>query len=149
MLKLIIEGSVRGEGTVPLLYDRAQVFGQTREEILSQADLMVGSRNWIEGWSAVERHNERADYEAVFGKNALPKATGGELGEMKDPETADWADKKAQGISRLPIPDRPRYIAQALREERDRCAEIALAIDSGRGNEKEIAHAIRKENNEG
>lgn len=30
----------------------------------------------------------------------------------------------------------------AREAERRRCAEIALAIDSGRGNEKEIARAI-------
>ena len=35
------------------------------------------------------------------------------------------------------------FIAQALRDERERCAVIALAIDSGRGNENEIATAIR------
>lgn len=34
-------------------------------------------------------------------------------------------------------------IAGALIEEREACAEIALAIDSGRGNEKEIAKAIK------
>lgn len=31
----------------------------------------------------------------------------------------------------------------AVEHEREQCAEIALAIDSGRGNEKEIARAIR------
>jgi hypothetical protein len=31
-----------------------------------------------------------------------------------------------------------------LSAERERCAQIALAIDSGRGNEKEIARAIRE-----
>ena len=42
-----------------------------------------------------------------------------------------------------------RAIASAIRAAedavRERCAEIALAIDSGRGNEKEIAAAIRRE----
>ncbi len=33
-------------------------------------------------------------------------------------------------------------IAKAVKRERKRCADIALAIDSGRGNEKEIARAI-------
>lgn len=35
-------------------------------------------------------------------------------------------------------------IAGALYGEREACARIALAIDSGRGNEKEIAAAIRR-----
>lgn len=34
-------------------------------------------------------------------------------------------------------------IAGIVAEERERCAKIAEAIDSGRGNEKEIARAIR------
>lgn len=34
-------------------------------------------------------------------------------------------------------------IAQAIAQERERCASIALAIGSGRGNEKEIGRAIR------
>lgn len=34
-------------------------------------------------------------------------------------------------------------IVNAVAKERERCASIALAIDSGRGNEKEIAKAIR------
>lgn len=34
-------------------------------------------------------------------------------------------------------------IDAALAAERERCAHIALAIDSKRGNEKEIAKAIR------
>jgi hypothetical protein len=34
-------------------------------------------------------------------------------------------------------------IDAAVAYERERCAEIALAIDSGRGNEKEISRAIR------
>ncbi len=34
-------------------------------------------------------------------------------------------------------------IAGAVARERERCARIALAFDSGRGNEKEIARAIR------
>lgn len=33
-------------------------------------------------------------------------------------------------------------IAEILNEERKACSEIALAIDSGRGNEKEIAKSI-------
>ncbi len=33
--------------------------------------------------------------------------------------------------------------AAARADEREECAKIALAIDSGRGNEKEIARAIR------
>ena len=33
---------------------------------------------------------------------------------------------------------------KALNETVEACAEIALAIDSGRGNEKEIARAIRQ-----
>ena len=33
-------------------------------------------------------------------------------------------------------------IAEVLAGERKACAEIALAIDSGRGNEKEIARGI-------
>lgn len=36
-----------------------------------------------------------------------------------------------------------RYIDEAVAVERERCAQIAEAIDSGRGNEKEIARAIR------
>jgi hypothetical protein len=35
-----------------------------------------------------------------------------------------------------------RRIAEALTDERKACADIALAIDSCRGNEKEIAKAI-------
>lgn len=35
-------------------------------------------------------------------------------------------------------------ILAAETSERERCASIALAIDSGRGNEKEIAAAIRR-----
>lgn len=34
-------------------------------------------------------------------------------------------------------------LARAVAAERERCARIAEAIDSGRGNEKEIARAIR------
>ena len=34
-------------------------------------------------------------------------------------------------------------IALAIATERERCAKIAEAIDSNRGNEKEIAKAIR------
>lgn len=34
-------------------------------------------------------------------------------------------------------------IAKAVADERERCAKIAEAIDSGRGNEKQIAQAIR------
>lgn len=37
-------------------------------------------------------------------------------------------------------------IDDAVSEERERCAHIALAIDSGRGNEKLIADSIRKPN---
>lgn len=37
-------------------------------------------------------------------------------------------------------------IAEVLAEERKECADIALAIDSGRGNEKEIANAILRRN---
>jgi hypothetical protein len=33
----------------------------------------------------------------------------------------------------------------AKKAERERCAQIALAIDSKRGNEKEIARAIREQ----
>lgn len=36
--------------------------------------------------------------------------------------------------------------AQGEKAERERCAHIALAIDSKRGNEKEIARAIRARN---
>lgn len=36
----------------------------------------------------------------------------------------------------------PLGIKAAVAAERRRCADIALAIDSGRGNEKEIAKAI-------
>lgn len=35
--------------------------------------------------------------------------------------------------------------AKVRAEERERCAHIALAIDSKRGNEKEIARAIRNQ----
>lgn len=38
--------------------------------------------------------------------------------------------------------DLAAHIDGALIVERQRCADIALAIDSGRGNEKEIAKAI-------
>jgi hypothetical protein len=34
-------------------------------------------------------------------------------------------------------------IVNAIAKERERCANIAESIDSGRGNEKEIARAIR------
>lgn len=34
-------------------------------------------------------------------------------------------------------------IARAVSRERERCAKIAEAIDSGRGNEKQIVHEIR------
>lgn len=37
----------------------------------------------------------------------------------------------------------PFGIKAAIAAERERCAQIAEAIDSGRGNEKEIAKAIR------
>jgi hypothetical protein len=33
-------------------------------------------------------------------------------------------------------------IDEALRVERERCANVALSVDSGRGNEKLIADAI-------
>ncbi len=33
-------------------------------------------------------------------------------------------------------------IAMAIASERHRCYEIAMAIDSGRGNERQIANAI-------
>ncbi len=60
----------------------------------------------------------------------------------------DWADKKAQEISYVEHLTGTRHftavsVAEALRAEREACAKIALAIDSGRGNEKEIATAIR------
>ncbi len=35
-------------------------------------------------------------------------------------------------------------VAALSRDKREACAQIALAIDSGRGNEKEIARAIRE-----
>lgn len=35
-------------------------------------------------------------------------------------------------------------VLSALNETLEACAEIALSIDSGRGNEKEIAKAIRR-----
>lgn len=35
-------------------------------------------------------------------------------------------------------------IARAILDERERCASIALAINSKRGNEAEIARAIRE-----
>lgn len=34
-------------------------------------------------------------------------------------------------------------VAEAIAVEREQCAKIALAIDSGRGNERAIAEAIR------
>lgn len=37
-----------------------------------------------------------------------------------------------------------KAVESARLDERERCANIALAIDSGRGNEKEIAVAIRR-----
>ncbi len=54
---------------------------------------------------------------------------------------------KMEGFcSELLDPDAEDVIAAAITEavaaERVACAEIALAIDSGRGNEKEIARAI-------
>ena len=50
--------------------------------------------------------------------------------------------------TQLPGPDsQTEYVLNMLRlavaDEREACAEIALAIDSNRGNEKEIARAIR------
>ena len=43
---------------------------------------------------------------------------------------------------------RDNAIRAAVAAEREACAEIALAIDSGRGNEKEIAAAIRARGNQ-
>lgn len=40
------------------------------------------------------------------------------------------------------IPPEDQRALAATAVERQRCADIALAIDSGRGNEKQIAHAI-------
>lgn len=40
-----------------------------------------------------------------------------------------------------------RLVEKVRADERERCAQIAEAIDSGRGNEKEIAHAIRNPEN--
>lgn len=36
-----------------------------------------------------------------------------------------------------------QVVAEAIAAERERCGQIAEAVDSGRGNEKEIARAIR------
>lgn len=36
-----------------------------------------------------------------------------------------------------------KIVREEVEAEREACAEIALAIDSGRGNEREIAKAIR------
>ncbi len=38
-----------------------------------------------------------------------------------------------------------KMMREARLAERERCARIAEAIDSGRGNEKEIARAIRNQ----
>lgn len=38
-------------------------------------------------------------------------------------------------------------LSRARAEEREACEQIAIAIDSGRGNEKEIARAIRGRGN--
>lgn len=37
-----------------------------------------------------------------------------------------------------------KIVREEVEAERERCAHIALAIDSKRGNEKEIARAIRR-----
>lgn len=55
-------------------------------------------------------------------------------------EAVDKAPNANQFIARSSAIGAVRH---AVEEERERCAQIALAIDSGRGNEKEIAHAIR------
>lgn len=65
---------------------------------------------------------------------------------MSKPETTrqiawEIADKfcdKSAGVYRL-----RNAIERAILTERERCAHIALAIDSKRGNEKEIARTIR------
>ncbi len=49
----------------------------------------------------------------------------------------------SDGISGLQRRRVMASFANAIGEEREACADIALAIDSGRGNEKEIACAIR------
>lgn len=57
------------------------------------------------------------------------------------------ACKQCGGRKRIPSPTSPDTTAAveaAVKAERERCAHIALAIDSKRGNEKLIAAAIRK-----
>lgn len=53
----------------------------------------------------------------------------------------DLADVLQQ-FTNLIMNERVRAYNEGLDAERERCASIALAIDSGRGNEKEIAKAI-------
>ncbi len=53
-------------------------------------------------------------------------------------EVADQVTEAADALASIRA-ERDAAVAAAFEE----CAEIALAIDSGRGNEKEIARAIR------
>lgn len=59
-----------------------------------------------------------------------------------DEHDTDLAEVLAQ-FTNLIMNERVRAYNEGVDAERERCVGIALAIDSGRGNEKEIAKAIR------
>lgn len=66
---------------------------------------------------------------------------------MTPEELACWiADSPPKRVSRGGLRWRALHdrALKAIHETLEHAAEIALAIDSGRGNEKEIANAIRR-----
>lgn len=51
------------------------------------------------------------------------------------------------GEPRVAIPEDAKAVRDAVNAERQACHDIAMALDSNRGNEKEIAAAILKRMN--
>lgn len=64
------------------------------------------------------------------------------LATKQMPDRIDKAIAAFRSVEPHAIINRAALYA-AINAEADRCADIALAIDSGRGNEKEIARTIR------
>lgn len=60
---------------------------------------------------------------------------------VADPQTFDRM--KAADLRSDETKYNDERVHKAVAAERERCAKIAEAIDSGRGNEKQIAKAIR------
>lgn len=92
----------------------------------------------------------RADLRLLGGRDfvaSIAKALTAASGDAAMPISTEQRDfDKANAIFQAAgLPNLVPIIANAIAAERERCAQIAEAIDSGRGNEKEIAHAIRQQ----